>query len=596
MLSVVVARPPWASAWAMASYGLLILLAGGAVYWEQLRRRRVLEAEVSQRTAAVIEQRGLIERQARQLKAALDSRTTLFANVSHEFRTPLTLIKTSLDRLERQGADPEPIALGRRYLQRLLKLVDQLLDFARLSSTQSPPETSPWPLGRMVRMTVDAFQGVAQERGIELVCDVSFGWRTRCSQEQVEKIVLNLLTNALKFSPDGGQVRVALCAEGDGVCLSVADSGPGIPVEQQALVFERFYRVPAAEQGDVSGAGIGLALVREAAIANGGQVSVSSQPGHGSLFSVYLPAWRETAAAGPVTLLTELDHPREFEALLPLPGAAAPRRSAPASDQPLVLVVEDNPDMRQHLCGLLASAWRVIEASDGAEGWALACSESPALIISDIMMPAMDGLSLLQTLRGDVRTSHIPVLLLTARCDPDTRIRAFSLHADGYLQKPFDDAELQARLQSMMETQRRLRERLLRDLTGASLPDPPGPRPDPTDLSDRDRQLLERVRSWLDRHYQDHDVTVADMAKAAMVDLRTLQRKLRALLDQTPAGLLQEVRLEKARELLLGKDRSIKDIAMSCGFSSPQAFSKIFSQAEHLPPSQWRRQVRQRQS
>ncbi|MGY6555465.1 MAG: ATP-binding protein [Wenzhouxiangella sp.] len=594
MLSVVVARPPWASAWALASYGILIMLTGGAVYWEQLRRRRVLEAEVTQRTAAVIEQRRLIEHQARELKAALDSRTTLFANVSHEFRTPLTLIKTSLDRLERQGADPDPIALGRRYLQRLLKLVDQLLDFARLSSFQSPPEGAPWPLGRMVRMTVDSFQGVAQERGIELVADVSFGWRTRCSQEQVEKILLNLLTNALKFSPEGGQVRVALDAEGDGVCLSVADSGPGIPAEQRELIFERFYRVPAAEHDRISGAGIGLALVREAALANGGRVSLSSRPGHGSRFSVYLPAWRETDAAGPVTLLTERDHAREFEALLPLAGATTPRRREVAANRPLILVVEDNPDMRHHLCALLASSWQVIEARDGAEGWALACSESPAMIISDIMMPAMDGLSLLQTLRSDVRTSHIPVLLLTARSDAETRIRAFSLQADGYLHKPFDDGELQARLQSMLEAQRRLRERLRRELSGALPTEGPGLRLEPADLCERDRQLLERLRDWLDRHYQDHEVTVAAMAKAAMVDLRTLQRKLRALLDQTPAGLLQEVRLEKARELLLGRDCSIKDVAMSCGFSSPQAFSKIFSQVEGQPPSQWRRQYRRR--
>lgn len=513
----------------------------------------------------------------------------MFANVSHEFRTPLTLIKASLDRLEGQGADPEPIALGRRYLQRLLKLVDQLLDFARLSGVHSPEQASPWPLGRMVRMTVDAFQGVAQERGIELVADVSFGWRTRCSQEQVEKILLNLLTNALKFSPEGGQVRVALSAEDDGVCLSVADSGPGIPAEQQDLIFERFYRVPAAEHSGVSGAGIGLALVREAALANGGQVRVDSRPGHGSRFSVYLPAWREIDAAGPVTLLTERDHAREFEALLPLPGAAPPPSfESAAPDRPLILVVEDNPDMRHHLRSLLTPSWRVIEAGDGADGWALACAESPAVIISDIMMPAMDGLSLLQTLRGDVRTSHIPLLPLTARSDPETRIRAFSLNADGYLHKPFDDGELQARLQSMLDVQRRLRERLRRELTGALPVEPPGPTLDPADLSERDRQLLERVREWLDRHYQDHEVTVAAMADAAMVDLRTLQRKLRALLDQTPAGLLQEVRLEKARELLLGKDRSIKDVAMSCGFSSPQAFSKIFSQAEGLPPSQWR--------
>lgn len=591
LLTAVVASPPWATPWALAAYGLMLIGLAGLAFGEHHRRRRALEAEVAVRTATLSEQRGLIERQARELEQSLEARTVLFANVSHEFRTPLTLIKTSLDRLERQGADADAIALGRRYLRRLLKLVDQLMDFSRLSHEQRRLEFNPWPLGRMVRMTVDAFSGVAQERGIELVADIEYGWRTQCLQEQVEKILLNLLTNALKFTPPGGQVRVALGAQTGGVCLSVADSGPGIPESEQATIFERFYRVQAAENSEIAGAGIGLALVREAVRANGGWVSVSSRPGHGSRFSVWLPAWREPNAAGPVTLLTEREHARDIEALKPLePGE--PSTEAPAdAAQPAILVIEDNPDMRAHLSGLLRPQWRVIEAGDGNTGLALAQSEAPELIVSDIMMPGLDGLELLEALRSDIRTSHVPIMLLTARQDHDTRVRAFSLQTDDFLAKPFDDNEFLVRLSAMLETRRRLHERLRRELAGGPVIERKTVEPE---VSERDAALLERLQAWIEIHHADPDIKVTDMARAALVDVRTLQRKLKALLDCAPASLLQEVRLEKARELLVGNERSIKDIAASCGFSSPQSFSKVFSQAEGLPPSQWRRRAQSR--
>ena len=588
LLSAVVSPPPWATPWALAFYGLFLIIAAGVTYGEHLRRRRALEAEVAARTATLTEQRGLIARQARELEQALEARTVLFANVSHEFRTPLTLIKTSLDRIEREGVNEQAIALGRRYLRRLLKLVDQLMDFSRLSHEQCDVDRKPWPLGRMVRMTVDAFAGVAEERGIEIIVEVEYGWRTRCDQEQVEKILLNLLTNALKFTPSGGQVRVKLAAEKDGVCLSVADSGPGIPERDLETIFERFYRVPAVEQHAVAGAGIGLALVREAAQANGGHVGVHSAPGEGSCFTVFLPAWQEPNAAGPVVLLTERDQARDIEALKPHELTEDRPESQLGTERPVVLVVEDNPDMRGYLVELLLPRWTVLEAGDGVAGLALARAEIPDVIVSDIMMPGMDGLDLLAALRTDIATSHIPVMLLTARQDHETRIRSFALQADDFLPKPFDDEEFCVRLSAMMETRRRLREQLRRELD-RGLVGPGSESSLDADISDRDRELLARLQAWAEESYSDPDLKVSDLADAALVDVRTLQRKLKSLLDRSPAAYLQELRLTRARELLLANGRSIKDIAVSCGFSSPQAFTKVFTQAEGMPPSQWRR-------
>ncbi|TVQ42525.1 MAG: response regulator [Wenzhouxiangella sp.] len=588
LLTATVAAPPWATPWALAAYGLLLMLVATAIHVENLRRRRALESQVAARTAALTEQQALVERQARDLEQALEARTVLFANVSHEFRTPLTLIKTSLDRLDRDGSNPEAVTLGRRYLRRLLKLVDQLMDFSRLSHEQCDAGRKPWPLGRMVRMTVDGFSAVAEERGIELIVEVEHGWRTRCQQEQIEKIVLNLLTNALKFTPAGGQVRVRLEAADDGARLSVADSGRGIPDENLESIFERFYRVPAVEQEEVSGAGIGLALVWEAARANGGRVSVTSRVGEGSCFSVFLPAWREPHTAAPMVLLTEHEHARDIEALKPVVQRRDQAEPASNSVRPTVLVIEDNADMRAHLRDLLDSHWCVLEAADGDAGRAMARSEMPDVIVSDIMMPGLSGLELLESLRSDIKTSHIPIMLLTARQDHDTRVQAFTLQADDFLPKPFEDDEFCVRLGSMMDARRRLRDQLRREL-GADAPRRTSIDRDALDIGQRDRELLERLHAWVESHYPDPGIKVADLADATLVDVRTLQRKLKSLLDRTPAAYLQEFRLQMAREMLADSDRSVKDIASSCGFSTPQAFSKIFTQVEGLPPSRWRK-------
>lgn len=590
LLAATVGAPPWATPWAVAGYGLLLIIAAGAIYGEYLRRRRALEAEVAVRTAALVDQQGLIRRQARELVQALEARTMLFANVSHEFRTPLTLIKASLDRIERNGPSPEVLATGRRYLHRLLRLVDQLLDFSRLSYEQCETTRQAWPIGRMVRLTVDAFGQVAEERGIELIADVEPGWRTRCDQEQVEKILLNLLTNALKFTPAGGQVRVELRGGESGIDLEVADSGPGMPDSELATIFERFYRVPASENDAVDGAGIGLALVREAAMANGGRVRVDSKLGRGSRFTVSLPAWRDTHAAGPMVLLAQGERTREIESLMPIDGIP---RAQSANDsgaaRPRALVVEDNPDMRNYLTDLLAPNWNVQQAADGKQGLEQARAFQPDVIVSDIMMPGFDGFELLARLRQDLATSHIPVMLLTARRDQNTRVRSFSLAADDFLAKPFDAREFCARLSAMMQRRQRLREALRAELADGGQPTKASAAVSEDDVSPRDREVLERLHDWLELHHHDPDIKVADMAAAALLDVRTLQRKLKSLLDRTPAGYLQEFRLHKARTLLRQNGRAIKDVASSCGFSSAQAFTKVFGQVEGMPPSQWRR-------
>jgi signal transduction histidine kinase/DNA-binding response OmpR family regulator/ligand-binding sensor domain-containing protein len=596
LLTATVQPPPWLSPIAYIAYialaGLLILLAVAM----HLRRQMALERLVDQRTAQLAEKTGLVEQQARELEEALEARTILFANISHEFRTPITLIQASLDRLQTQGNDPHALTTGRRYLNRLVRLVDQLLDLSRLRTRHHQPAATPWPLDRIVAMTAEAFRPPAGQKDIALRTRIEPHWHTRCEQELVEKILLNLLSNAVKFTPEGGQITVELEAHADSahqVVLAVSDTGPGISEQDQQLIFERYHRIEAAENHHIQGAGIGLTLVREAVQTVGGSIRIDSQPGRGATFIVTLPAWQDGPQSNDPELLSKDSLSVDLEAL-EVPDEPAPQVISPQKPVGTVLIVEDNRDLRTYIRDIIAGEWNVIEAGDGKQALQQAQQHAPDLIISDIMMPDMDGLDLLKTLRADIRTSHLPVLLLTARQDDETRIKAFSIGADNYLTKPFDAEELRLRLRQMTERWKRIQAGIRRKLDYEDQTDPvEADRDSPNDqnlaLSERDQQFLDSLEKWLYQNHADPGIGVGIMADAMNMDTRTLQRKLSALIGTTPAAHLRNYRLQCAELQLKHTNRTIQDIATACGFSSPQYFSRLFRQSHGISPQAWRR-------
>lgn len=559
---------------------------------------------VEQRTAELREQHRIVENQARALKDALDARTVLFANISHEFRTPLTLIRAAFDRLER-GPDRQAVALGHRYVNRVLRLVEQLLDLSRLKMRHLGGQSQRWRLDLLAAQTVEAFEPVAERNGVRLEASIDGLWSMRAPQDIIEKILLNLLANAIKYTPGGGRVHLELHGHGAGVEISVHDTGHGIARSEVNRVFERFYRTESAESGTHSGAGIGLALVKEAVDALGGSISVESTPGRGSSFSVQLPAERADSVEPPTPV--QLDRQR-VRLDLELLDRHAPEPRVAARDRRdvvgTVLIVEDNEDLRSWLNSTLTEHhWQVIEAGNGREGLEQAVRHAPDLIISDLMMPELDGFGMLEQLRAGAETSHIPVLLLTARQDDRTRLEAWTLSADAFLAKPFSVEELTRRIEQMLTSRRRLRDHLVRRWTAA--PAEPvrstteggstgvttvGEAPPERDaLLGRDAELLETVQTWLERCHTDPDADVQAMADAACVTARTLQRKLKALTGFSPARLLRERRLETARGLLADGTGSITEVALASGFSSAQYFSRVFRQHHGEAPDQWRR-------
>jgi DNA-binding response OmpR family regulator len=438
----------------------------------------------------------------------------------------------------------------------------------------------------VLEFIVRSFEPLARQRGIHFTSQIQDHCLTACSQHHVEQVLLNLISNALKYSPPGESVSVTLQAGPQGLVLSVDDTGPGIDPAEHEAVFERFHRAEDARQSGQAGAGIGLALVRETVEALGGRIVLDSTPGRGSSFRVTLPGDHvpDLTIHSPSLDAKALD--LEVSQLLPLPPPAALEREARSEVSGRLLIVEDQPEIRAYLAQALGDEWQIIEAAEGQQGLQLARQEQPDLIVSDIMMPGMDGFQMLARLRDDLATSHIPVLLLTARHDRDSRMKGLQLSADDFLGKPFDIAELRVRLRRMRDNRRRMQRFLLdRGAEGTELAGT-GQVPD---LSARDQALLESLQDWLEQLLDDSSITVDDMAAAVAMETRTLQRKLRALTGQTPSEFIRHFRLQQAIGLLLRTDRSVHDIALSCGFSSPQSFSRAFSREYGQPPERWRR-------
>ena len=403
------------------------------------------------------------ERRRAETLAELDrAKTTFFTNVSHELRTPLTLLLGPAEDALRDVRTPLPepqrerMEVIARNAARLLKLVNTLLDFSRLQSDQAAPQLEAVELGRYTTELVAMFDSAVARAGLGLAIDCPpLPVPVEVDREMWAKIVLNLVSNALKFTFEGG-ISVKLDADGDTARLEVADSGIGIAIADQARLFERFHRVVDARSRSHEGSGIGLALVAELAEAHGGSVDVSSVPGQGSRFTVRVPLAHERGAPAAAADLPVEQVAAGYvaEAMRWLDEHRLPAATAPADDRPLVLVADDNADMREYLASLLAEEYRVETASDGAIALERARALVPDLVLTDVMMPELDGFGLLAALHADPRTADVPVVMVSARAGEDGTIEGLEAGADDYLVKPFAARELLARVRANLELER----------------------------------------------------------------------------------------------------------------------------------------------
>lgn len=479
-----------------------------------------------------------------------------FDNITHEIRTPLTLLLGPLEQALEQVFNEQERRLllqAQRNGHLLLDLVNQLLDFARADARSTKIRPQPLDLRELVEQLAETFRPLADQKNIRLKFHPPEHFPTLQGDPRLlSRIVLNLLSNALKFTPEGGRVSILLRENGPNIRLEVHDSGPGIPLEDQDRVFDRFFQ--SIHGSAYQGTGIGLALTRSIAELHGGGVHVESVPGQGACFIVNLPPAPPAENTAPPLPQAPGD--------LPQPGA-----TPSGEEKPLLVLAEDNPEMRSFILGILEKEFRVLVAENGRLGLDLVDEHLPDLLVSDVMMPEMNGYQLCGQIKSQKTTSHIPVVLLTAKTHTDNRVEGLGAGADAYLAKPFQARELLAQLHNLLAQRQQLRERYKEEFLL---------HPAPSEELSMDEQFLVKIRSLIESNLDNEQFGVELMADEMAMSRRNLTRKVKALTGLPPAKLLRNFRLEKALELMQKRSATLREIALRTGFGSASYFTNCF--------------------
>lgn len=556
--------------WAYLLYALLLTAAVLQVWRYALKRIQKQHL------------RDLEQLEYEKLKELDQLKSRFFADISHEFRTPLTLILGPLDNL--LGAAPSQeqarqFGVMKRNAQRLLRLINQLLDLSKLEAGKMELELRRQDIIPLLKGLSSSFESLVQSRKIDLYFESKLeSALLDFDLDKMEQVFTNILSNAIKFTPEGGSVTVSVqpADAGNMLQIDVADTGAGIPETQLPHVFDRFYQGAGAFRTHEPGTGIGLTLTKELVELHQGRISVSSQEGQGAIFTILLPFSDTGTAAEPAAETAIRPKPVEIE-LLEL--AAPAFKESDSSFETTLLLVEDNPDMRNFIHEILSAHFQVIEAADGREGVEKALDLIPDIIVSDVMMPKMDGLGLCEALKNDERTSHIPIILLTAKADIESRIAGLERGADDYLSKPFNREELLARTRNLLEGRRRLRERY------ATL-QPTEPTPDKdTQVED---VFLQKIRSIVEEHLSDSGFEIDQLARVVGMSRSQLFRKIKALTGHSPSLYIRAIRLHRGKELLETTEMNVSEVAYEVGFSTPAYFSDAFAEKYGMRPSQVR--------
>lgn len=555
---------------------LLVVACGLAVraYVAKARINRQLNASMDQ-------QRQMTEEMERMTQTQLQ----FFTNVSHELRTPLTLIAGPTDQLLEddtvQGAHRMMLEMVRRNTRILIQLVGEILDFRKVQNNKAHLLLNRFALQRELATWANDFRAVAARRKITIDVDAS-GVRQDAviiaDRDKLEHIYFNLMSNALKYTPEGGRITTALSYDGKQYVLSVSDTGKGIEAEALPHLFDRFFQA----RGAVGGTGIGLSLVKAYVDLHHGDIRVESNEGEGTRFFISLPAAqpgydpakdREARPVAERELVDDSYVPEDINA-----KEAADRITNAEdfdADRPLVLIIDDNNGMRAYLRSILKDRYNVSEAADGRQGLEKARREVPKLIVCDVMMPVMDGLEFTRQLKEDIATSHIPVVLLTARSLPEQREKGYETGADSYLTKPFSGQVLLSRIDNLLRSRTLLRSLFSGDKAEAA---------EEERLCSQDKTFVTRLREIIQQHLADSDFSVERLGEEIGLSRVQVYRKVKVLTGKTPVELLRKARLMKARTMVTTTDRSIAEIAYATGFTSPSYFNKCFKDEFGVSP------------
>ena len=524
------------------------------------------------------------------------SRLVFFTNISHELRTPLTLIADPVEMLLEdtgiKGKSRELLKMVQRNALALQQLVSNILDFRKIQNGKMELKLYRFDIVKTLMMWVGDFQLTAERKQIRLhldVNDLKGSHEMIADQEKISRIVFNLLSNALKYTPAGGEIFVSLKDEGANLRLDVKDTGKGISQDEADKIFERFFQA----KGAASGTGIGLALVKSFVELHHGEARVESEPGKGSDFIVVIPREQEGDSQVIHNDADIVDNSVKAsasdsknvvdESVLQYIDDGDRSRGkvqqlvSENTNRPTVLVIDDNTDIRQYERTLLQDEYIVLEAADGKEGLSVAIKEVPDLVICDVMMPVMDGLEFTKQLKTNTATSHIPVIMLTAKNLEEHRAEGYEHGADSYITKPFHSKVLLARIENLLR-QRQLLKNLYQGTKEAEK------EISEAHLEDRDKQFLKQLQAIIQKNLSDSEFGVEDMGQQIGLSRVQLYRKVKAMTGSSVVDLLRKARLAKARRLLETRSMSVSEVAYEVGFSAPSYFTKCFKEEYGMLP------------
>ena len=568
---------------------ILLLVAGLLlVVYKSLRSKNRLNRELSEQKKQLEEQRDKLEGQrdkleeqrdqliqlSHQLEEATHAKLVFFTNISHDFRTPLTLVADPVEHLladkTLNGDQHRMLMLIQRNVNILLRLVNQILDFRKYENGMMEYTPVPVDILSSFEGWNESFLAAARKKHIHFSFDkmADTDYHTLADVEKLERIYFNLLSNAFKFTPENGKVTVRLSPltkeDGRWIRFTVANTGSMISVEHIRNIFDRFYRIDMHH----AGSGIGLALVKAFVELHKGTISVESDEKQGTIFTVDLPM--QTCEVT-VSVDSPLSSSIGASVSSALNNAQVAEEEEPEKDydssKPSVLVIDDNADIRSYVYSLLHTDYTVIEAVDGSDGIRKAMKYVPDLIISDVMMPGIDGIECCRRLKSELQTCHIPVILLTACSLDEQRIQGYDGGADSYISKPFSSQLLLARVRNLIDSHRRLKQFFGDRHTLAK-----------EDVCDMDKNFVEKFKSLLDAKLGDSNLNVEDLGKDMGLSRVQLYRKIKSLTNYFPNELLRIARLKKAASLLASSDMTVAEIGYEVGFSSPSYFTKCYKE------------------
>ncbi len=592
-VAIIISNPWWQTPVAYLSYIISSIIC---LYLFISFRTKSLTKRASKLERSIKERTHQLASEKTKVEDLLSLKNEEFANVSHEFRTPLTLILgpiAEVIKTNKNSEESKRLNIAQRNGYRLLRMVDQLLNLETFK-VKSITHKSPQATGKIIHLLADAFSDLALEKQIKFIIgdieDVDFEF----TPDALEKIVVNLLSNSIKYSKPHDEIKIcSRRTDSNELLIEVKDTGIGIPEDKLERIFDRYNRVLDSNSEQVTGAGIGLSLVKSLVEFHKGHIEIESQLGKGTRITIYLPIIGEVENADLTQHANEEIIAMELMSLTQQHSAdeiiSCPENLPKDNDKPLILIIEDNDDMRQYIVDSISHDYQTITASDGAQGVQLATEQVPDLIISDVMMPVMDGYEATQKLRANAITNHIPIILLTARGDRESRLKGWKEKADEYITKPFDVEELRLRLVNLLEIRDILKKRFGEIAFSPEAVVPEHETPEEDQITDqRQLQFINQLNDIIEQLYIESNTSVADIASAIAMSERQLFRKLKSVLDMTPADYLRRFRLHKA-QVLLAEGQTASYTAFEVGFSSQSYFGKCFKAQFGISPSDFKK-------